>query len=68
MFWRNSLDEYVLDPAYFVSALQLAWNALLKHIDWPILLKTETEMYQMIKPNISGDICNASVLYARANY
>ena len=30
---NQSLDEYPLDPAYFVSAPQLALNALLKHID-----------------------------------
>ena len=32
-FQNNSLDEYKLDLAYFVSASQLAWNALFKHID-----------------------------------
>ena len=35
-FRKNSLDKYQLDPAYYVSAPQLAWNALLKHIDRPI--------------------------------
>ena len=30
MFRYNSLDEYQLDPAYYMSAPQLAWNALLK--------------------------------------
>ena len=66
-FRNNSLDEYQLDPAYFVSAPQLAWNALLKHIDWPIPLLTDPEMYCMIQPNIRGGICHGSVRYARAN-
>ena len=35
-FRNNSLDQYQLDPAYFVSAQQLACNVLLKHIDRPI--------------------------------
>ena len=48
MFRNNSLDEYQLDPAYFVNAPQLAWNALLKHIDRPIPLITDPEMYRMI--------------------
>ena len=67
MFRNNSLDEYQLDPAYFVSAPQPTWNALLKHIDRPIPLITDPEMYQMIQPNIRGGICHASVSYARAN-
>ena len=66
-FRNNSLDEYQLDTAYYVSAPQLAWNALLKHIDRPIPLITDPEMYQMIQPNIRGGICHASVRYARAN-
>ena len=67
MFRQNSLDEYQLDPAYFVSAPQLALNALFKHIDKPIPLITDPEMYRMIQPNIRGGICQASVCYARAN-
>ena len=31
IFRNNALKKYQLDPAYFVSAPQLAWNALLKH-------------------------------------
>ena len=45
MFRNNSLDEYQLDPAYFVSAPTIAWNALLKHIDRTIPLITDPEMY-----------------------
>ena len=52
MFRNNSLDKYQLDPTYFVSAPQLAWNALLKHIDRLIPLITDPEMYRMIQPNI----------------
>ena len=67
MFRYNSLDEYLLDPAYYMSAPQLAWNALLKYIDRPINLITDPEIYRMIQPNIRGGICHASVRYARAN-
>ena len=66
-FQNNSLDEYQLDPAYCVSAPQLALNALLKHIDRPIPLITDPDMYRMIQPNIRVGICHASVRYARAN-
>ena len=51
-----------------MSAPQLAWNALLKHIDLPIPLITDPQMYRMIQPNIRGGFCHASVCYARANY
>ena len=56
-----------MDPAYFVSAQQLARNALLKHIDRQIPLITDPEIYRMIQLNICGGICHASVRYARAN-
>ena len=66
-FRANSLDEYQLDPAYYMSAPQLAWSALLKFINRFIHLITDSEMYRMIQPNIRGGICHASVRYARAN-
>ena len=65
-FRNNSLNEYQLDPAYFVSAPQLAWNALFNQIDRPILLITDPEMYYMIQPKSRGGICHESVRYARA--
>ena len=37
------------------------------HIDKPIPLITDPEMYQMIQQNIRGGSCHASVRYARAN-
>ena len=48
------LKEDQLDPAYFVSAPQLAWNAHLRHIYRPITSITDPEMYQLIQPNIRG--------------
>ena len=49
-----------------VSASQLTWNALLKHIDRPIPLITDPKMNCMIQPNIRNGICHARVRYARA--
>ena len=66
-FRNNSLVDYQLDPAFFVSAPQIAWNALLKHIDRPIPVIIHTEMYRIIPPIICGGICHASVFYARVN-
>ena len=64
---NQSLDDYQLDPVYFVSAPQLACNKLRKHIDRPISLITDPEMYWMMQPNIRGGIWHAFVRYARAN-
>ena len=66
-FRANSLNEYQLDPAYYLSAPQLAWSALLKFIHRPIHFITDPEMYRMIQPNVRGGICHVSVRYARAN-
>ena len=61
------MDEYQLEPAYFVIAPQLAWNALLKYIDRSIPLITDSEKFRMIHPNIRCGICHGSVVFARAN-
>ena len=44
VFQNNSLDEYQLNPAYFVSAPQLAYNALIKRIDRPIPMITDRDV------------------------
>ena len=66
-FRANSLDEYQLDPAYYMSAPQLAWSALFKFINRPIHLLNDPEMHRMIQPNIRGGKVHATVRYARAN-
>lgn len=43
-FHNASLSEYQLYPAYFVCAMHLAFNALLKYIDRPINLITDPEL------------------------
>ena len=60
-------QNYQLDPAYFVSAPQLAWNSMFKMQDLKLELISDPEMYRMIQPNIRGGICHASGRYARAN-
>ena len=65
-FLNNSLYDYQLDPVYFVSAPQFAWNAFFTNIDRPIPLITDPKMYRIIQLNIRHVICHASVRYARA--
>ena len=66
-FRSNCFYNYNLDPAYFVSAPQLAWNAMFKMQDLELELISDPEMYRMIQPNIRGGICHASGRYARTN-
>ena len=58
---------YQLDPAYFMSAPQLAWDSMFKMLNLKKELISDPEMYRMIQPNLRGGICHASVRYARAN-
>ena len=60
-------EAYELDLSYFVSAPQLAWNAMFKKTKLKVKLLSNPEMYLMIQPNIRGCICHASVRYANAN-
>ena len=55
-FWNKSMEIYELDPAPFLSAPILAWQACLKKIgiNWLILicywwLKTELELKYVMK-------------------
>ena len=60
-------QNYDLDPAYFLSAPQLAYNSMFKMQELELELISDQEMYRMIQPNIRGGICHASVRLARAN-
>ena len=66
-FRRISRDAYKLDPVYYISLPQMAWDALLKFGDLQIQLQHDPEIYRMIAPAIRGGICHASVRHARAN-
>ena len=60
-------ETYELDPTYFVSAPQLAWNAMFKKTKLEVKLLSDPEMYRMIQPNIRGGICHASIRCVWAN-
>ena len=45
-------EAYELDPAYFVSAPRLAWNAMFNKTKLEVKLLSDPEMYRMIQPNI----------------
>ena len=66
--FRNlCLNIYELDPAYFVSAPGLAWQACLKNSGVNLELLTDYDMILMIEKGTRGGICQATHSYAKAN-
>ena len=61
------LDIHELDPAYFVSAPGLAWQACLKKTGVKLELLTDIDMLLMVEKGTRGGICQAIHRYAKAN-
>ena len=59
--------EYGLDPAHFLSALGLAWEACLKKTKVELELSTYIDMLSMVEKAIRGGICQGMYRYAKAN-
>ena len=65
---RNMYIEiYELDPAHFLSAPGLVWQACLKKTEVKLELLTDVDMLLMIEKGIRVGICHAMVRYAKAN-
>ena len=58
------LEKYQLDPIYFVSAPELAWQACLKKAGVEL---SDIDMLLMIGKGTRGGICQATHRYAKAN-
>ena len=56
-----------LDPAHYVSAPQLSWDAMLKQTRVQLELITDPEMYRMLAISMRGGICMISGRYSKAN-
>ena len=66
--FRNKFIEiYELDPARFLSASGLAWQACLKKTGVELELLIDIDMLLMIEKGIGGGICHAIYRYAKAN-
>ena len=66
--FRNKCTEiYELDPAHFLSAPGLAWQACLKKTEVKLELLTDIDMLLMVEKGIRGGICHAIHRYAKAN-
>ena len=65
---EESVLKYIeLDPAHFLSAPRLAWQACLKKTGVKLELLTDNDMLMMVEKGIRGGICQAVYRYAKAN-
>nr|XP_049699656.1 uncharacterized protein LOC126055254 [Helicoverpa armigera] len=66
--FRNiSLKYYKLDPAYYVTAPSLSWDAMLLYTQVELDLIDDLEMYQMLEKGIRGGLAQCSLRHAKAN-
>ena len=61
------MNHYRLDPAWYFSALGLAWNDALKITKIQLELLSEPDMLLMIESGIRGEFATISLRHAKAN-
>ena len=66
-FRDKCIEIYELDPAHFLSAPGLAWQACLKKTKVELELLTNIDMLLMVEKGIRSGICQAIHRYAKAN-
>ena len=66
-FRNKCIEVYELDPAHFLSASGLAWQACLKKGEVELELLTDVDMLLMVEKGIRGGICQTVHRYAKAN-
>ena len=66
-FRDKCIEIYGLDPAHFLSAPGLAWQACLKKTKVELELLTDIDMLLMVEKGTRGRICQAIHRYAKAN-
>ena len=66
-FRNKCIEIYELDPAHFLSAPGLAWQACLKKTKVELELLTDIDMLLMIEKGARGRICHTIHRYAKAN-
>ena len=59
------IKVYELDPAHFLSAPELAWQACLKKTEVKLELLTNVDMLLMVVKGIRGGICHANNQYMK---
>ena len=66
-FRNRCIEIYEFDPAHFLSAPGLAWQACLKKTEIKLELLTDINMLLMVEKGIRGGICHAIHRYAKTN-
>ena len=66
-FRNMCINIYKLDPAKFLWAPGLVWQATLKKAKLKLNLLTDIDMLIIIEKGIRGGICHSIYWYARAN-
>ena len=56
-FQNMCLEIYELDPAHFLTALGLTWQAALKKIKVKLNLLTDINMLLIVEKGVRGGIC-----------
>ena len=68
MYFRGkSIEIYEVDPAHFLSATGLVWQACLKKTQVELELLTDNDMLLMFEEGTRGGMCLVSNHYAKAN-
>ena len=66
-FRNMCIKVYELDPAHFLSAPGLAWQACLKKTEVKLELLTDVDMLLMVEKGIRGGICHTIYRYAKVS-
>ena len=66
-FRNKCIEIYKLDPAHFLSATGLVWQACLKKTGIKLELLTNVDMLLMEERGIRVEICHGVHRYAKAN-
>ncbi|XP_050506238.1 uncharacterized protein LOC126884351 [Diabrotica virgifera virgifera] len=59
-FRKVCLKEYKLDPAHYVTAPSLTWDAMLKYTDIELQLLTDVDMVHFFKNGIRGGVATCT--------
>ena len=66
-FRNMCIKVYELDPAHFLSAPGLAWQACFRKTELKLELLTDIDVLLRVEKGIRGGICHAIYRYAKAN-
>ena len=61
------MKYYGLDPAYYMTLPNVAWDAMLKKTNITLDLVHDQDMYEMIEKRKRGGVCQVSSKYGKAN-